>query len=116
MRHKLAEIGIPCDLQPDYKYRNLRSCQASGKKIAERLNFVPHVTVEETVQDLAGRIHQGAFPDLNDAALHNIRWLDLLEETSKKLGHSDSVLNLGVEQLKSVRAAASKPSRAVASR
>lgn len=114
VRHKLSEIGIPCELQPDYRYQNLRSCQASGKKIAERLNFIPRVTVEDTVQDLAGKIRNGAFPDLTDASLHNIRWLELLEDTREKLGYPDSVLNLNVEQLKSVRSAASNPSRAVA--
>jgi len=114
VRNKLAEIGIKCELEPDYKHRNLRSCQASGKKIAERLQFVPKVTVEETVQDLTAKIRGGAFPDLGDAALHNIRWLDLLEETSTKLGYHDSVLNLGVEQLKVVRAEAAKQRRAVA--
>ncbi len=115
VRNKLSEIGIPCDLQPDYRYQNLRSCQASGKKIAERLNFIPRVTVEETVQDLAGKIRDGAFPDLSDASLHNIRWLDLMEGTRKKLGYPNSVFNLNVEQLKSVRTAASNASRAVAS-
>ena len=111
VRNKLAEIGIPCELQPDYQYRNLRSCQASGKKVAERLKFVPRVTVEETVADLVGKIRDGSFLDVNDPVYHNIRWLDLLEETRTELGYAESVLNLNPAQLKEVRAAASKPSR-----
>jgi nucleoside-diphosphate-sugar epimerase len=113
IRNKLAEIGVPCELEPDYNYRDLRSCQASGKKLAERLKFIPMVTVEETVEDLAGKIRDGSFPDVNDPAYHNIRWLDLLEETRTELGYAESVLNLDPAQLRVVRAAASKPSRAV---
>ncbi len=111
VRNKLSETGIRCDLQPDYRYQNLRSCQASGRKIAERLKFIPRVTVEETVQDLAEKIRDGIFPDLSDAVLHNIRWLDLLEETRVKLGYPNSVLDLSLEGLKLVRTSASNPSR-----
>jgi nucleoside-diphosphate-sugar epimerase len=108
VRSKLGEMGIGCELKPDYNYRNLRSCQASGKKITERLGFAPRVTVEETVEDLAGKIRAGSFHDASDPAYHNIRWLDLLEETATKLGHTESVLNLNPAQLKEVRAAAMK--------
>jgi nucleoside-diphosphate-sugar epimerase len=108
VQNKLGEMGIRCEVKPDYNYRNLRSCQASGKKIAERLGFVPRVTVEETVEDLAGKIRDGSFHDASDPAYHNIRWLDLLEGTRTKLGYTESVLNLNPAQLKEVRAAASK--------
>lgn len=110
VRNKLAEIGIPCELEPEYIYRNLRSCQASGRKIAERLKFTPKVTVEESVGDLVGKIRDGSFHDISDPAYHNIRWLDLLEETRTKLGYAASVLNLNPARLREVRAAASKPS------
>jgi nucleoside-diphosphate-sugar epimerase len=105
VQHKLGELNIPCALQPDYNYRNLRSCQASGQKIAQQLSFTPKVTVEETVEDLVQKIRGGAFHDVTDPAFHNIRWLDLLEETRTKLGYPDSVLSLDSEQLKRVRSA-----------
>ncbi len=105
VQHKLGELNIPCELQPDYNYRNLRSCQASGQKIAQQLSFTPKVTVEETVEDLVRKIRGGAFHDVTDPAFHNIRWLDLLEETRTRLGYPDSVLSLDSEQLKRVRAA-----------
>jgi len=63
------------------------------------------VTVEETVGDLVQKIRGGAFHDATDPAFHNIRWLDLLEETRTKLGYPDSVLSLSSEQLRQVRAA-----------
>jgi len=113
VRKKLAEMDIRCELEPDYKCRNLRSCQASGKKIAERLRFTPRVTVEETVGDLAEKIRDSSFHDVSNPAFHNIRWLDLLEETRTKLGYPDSVLNLNPKQLKEVRAEASKQRSAV---
>ncbi len=62
VQKKLREIGVSCDLEPDYHYRNLRSCQASGQKITERLGFTPKVTVEETVVDLVQKIKGGGFP------------------------------------------------------
>jgi nucleoside-diphosphate-sugar epimerase len=105
VQHKLGELNIPCEIQPDYNYRNLRSCQASGEKIAQQLSFTPKVTVDETVEDLVQKIRGGAFHDVTDPAFHNIRWLDLLEETRTRLGYSDSVLSLDSEQLRRVRAA-----------
>ena len=105
VQHKLGELNIPCEIQPDYNYRNLRSCQASGQKIAQQLSFTPKVTVDETVEDLVQKIRGGAFHDVTDPAFHNIRWLDLLEETRTRLGYSDSVLSLDSEQLRRVRAA-----------
>jgi len=106
VQSKLATMDIPCELRPDYNPRNLRSCQASGKKIAERLGFTPSVTVEQTVEDLVEKIRGGAVQDPSDPAFHNIRWLDLLEETRTRAGYSRSVLNLSADQLKDVRAAA----------
>jgi nucleoside-diphosphate-sugar epimerase len=113
VQHKLAEMGISCRIEPDYQYRNLRSCQASGMKIAERLGFRPKVSVEETVEDLAAKIQNGTFPDTSDPACHNIRWLDLLEETNQRLGNTESVLNLSAEKLREVRTAALRQTSAV---
>ena len=113
VQHKLGDLGISCKIEPDYQYRNLRSCQASGRKIAERLGFVPKVTVEETVEDLAAKIQNGAFPDVSDPACHNIRWLDLLEETNQRLGNGESVLNLSAQKLREVRTAALRQRSAV---
>jgi nucleoside-diphosphate-sugar epimerase len=110
VRHKLGELNIPCELRPDYNFHNLRSCQASGQKIAQQLAFTPKVTVEETVQDLVHKIRTGAFPDVTDPAFHNIRWLDHLEEARTRLGYPDSVLSLNPEQLRRVRAATKQAS------
>jgi nucleoside-diphosphate-sugar epimerase len=114
VRNKLADLNIPCELQPDYNYRNLRSCQASGSKIADRLGFTPKVTVEQTVEDLADKIRGGAFHDPGDPAFHNIRWLDLLEKTRAESGYLESVLNLSPADLRDLRAIASKQRSAVA--
>jgi nucleoside-diphosphate-sugar epimerase len=114
VQHKLAEMNIRCELRPDYAYRNLRSCQASGTKIASRLGFIPKVTVEQTVQDLVNKIRGGAFHDPNDPAFHNIRWLDLLEEARTTAGYSESVLNMNPNQLRVLRASVSKQRSAVA--
>lgn len=113
VQHKLADLDIRCEIAPDYNYRDLRSCQASGKKIAERLGFTPKVTVEETVGDLVKKIQGGAFHDVADPAFHNIRWLDLLEEVKSKLVYPGSVLNLNPQQLKDVRAAVSQSRSAI---
>jgi nucleoside-diphosphate-sugar epimerase len=114
VRNKLEQLGIPCDLRPDYVYRNLRSCQASGQKIAERLGFVPKITVEQTVEDLVQKIRGGAFQDPNDPVFHNIRWLDLLEETRTRVGYAESLFQLNSTQLRELREAASKQRSAVA--
>src|SRR5262250_2781354 len=41
VQNKLSEMSIPCEIRPDYNYRNLRSCQASGGKITQQLGFLP---------------------------------------------------------------------------
>lgn len=114
VQHKLAEMGIRCEIRPDYNYRNLRSCQASGTKIARQLNFTPKIPVEHTVEDLVKKIRGGVFHDPDDPAFHNIRWLDLLEETRTRLGYGESVFHLNSGQLRELRAAASPQRSAVA--
>jgi len=114
VQHKLNAMNIRCELRPDYNYRNLRSCQASGSKIAARLGFIPKVTVEQTVEDLVTKIRGAAFHDPNDPAFHNIRWLDLLEEARTRAGYSESVLNLKPNQLRELRVSVSKQRSAVA--
>jgi nucleoside-diphosphate-sugar epimerase len=113
VQKKLSDVGVRCEVDPDYNYRNLRSCQASGQKIRERLGFTPQVTVEETVVDLVQKIKGGAFHDVADPAYHNIRWLDLLEDLRTKLSYADSVLNLNPQQLKELRVAVAKQGSAV---
>jgi nucleoside-diphosphate-sugar epimerase len=108
VQKKLSDIGVTCDIDPDYNYRNLRSCQASGQKIAAQLGFTPKVTVEDTVVDLVQKIKGGAFHDVTDPSYHNIRWLDLLEDVRTKLSYPDSVLNLNPQQLKELRDALAK--------
>jgi nucleoside-diphosphate-sugar epimerase len=103
VQKKLTDIGIRCEIEPDYNYRNLRSCQASGEKIASKLGFVPKVTVEQTVVDLVNKIQSGAFHDVSDPSFHNIRWLDLLEEVRSKNGYSESVLDLDPARLRHIR-------------
>jgi nucleoside-diphosphate-sugar epimerase len=114
VQNKLLELDIRCEIRPDYVYRNLRSCQASGEKIAQRLGFTPRVTVEQTVEDLVQKIRGGAFRDPNEPEFHNIRWLDLLEETRTNVGCAESVFDLNPEQLRELRAAACKQRSAVA--
>jgi len=114
VQNKLLELGIRCDIRPDYVYRNLRSCQASGEKIAQRLGFTPRVTVEQTVEDLVQKIRGGAFRDPNEPEFHNIRWLDLLQETRTSIGFAESVFDLNPDQLRELRTAACKQRSAVA--
>jgi nucleoside-diphosphate-sugar epimerase len=114
VQNKLLEMDIRSEIRPDYNYRNLRSCQASGEKIRQRLGFTPKVSVEQTVEDLVQKIRDSAFRDPNEPEFHNIRWLDLLEETRASLGWTESVFNLNPEQLRELRAAACKQRSAVA--
>jgi nucleoside-diphosphate-sugar epimerase len=114
VQNKLSELDVRCEIRPDYNYRNLRSCQASGEKIAQRLGFIPQVTVEQTVEDLVQKIRGGVFRDPNEPEFHNIRWVDLLEETRTSVGCAESVFDLNPEQLRELRVAACKQRSAVA--
>src|SRR5215472_10510402 len=99
-------MDIRCEIRPDYVYRNLRSCQASGDKIAQRLGFTPKTTVEQTVEDLVQKIRGGAFRDPNEPEFHNIRWLDLLEEARTNAGFAGPVFDLNPQQLRELRTVA----------
>jgi nucleoside-diphosphate-sugar epimerase len=52
---------------------DLRSYRVSGKKIQQRLGFVPVKTVRHAVQDLVAAFNRGAFADTNSEQYFNIR-------------------------------------------
>jgi len=106
IRHVLGTLGISCELQPDYEFRNLRSCQASNKKIAARLGFVPRFSVETAVEDLVERIRSGVLKNPDHPRYNNIKWIDYLEEAKGKLGYSESVFGLAADELRALRESA----------
>ena len=112
VQHALAPLGIQCKLRPDYEYRNLRSCQASGKKAIEQLGFRPRVTVEQSAVDLAGKFQRGLLDDIDHPMYHNIRWLDALEDAKKALGIDEPLFDLSPAKLKEVRVAATTQKQA----
>jgi len=102
----LAEVGIRCQLKPDYEPRNLRSCQASNRKIQQVLGFRPGLGVREAALDLVEKVRSGVLPDPHHMRWNNIKWLDALEELQQQRQLAATVFDLAPEQLRGVQAAA----------
>ena len=86
VRKVLADLGIACDIRPDYVPRNLRSCQANGRRFRETFQFEFRYSVEDAVKDLVERIRSDAFPDIHHPRYHNILWMDTIEEAHRLSG------------------------------
>lgn len=102
----LREVGVECRLLPDYEPRNLRSCQASNRKIREVLGFQPGVGLREAVHDLVARIKSGELADPFSIRWNNIKWLDALEAAQKQQTGAESVFDLAPEALREVQVTA----------
>ncbi len=106
VQHKLRSMGVRCEIQPDYEFRNIRSCQASPAKLMQRLGFKYEHTMESAIEDLVQKMQDGTFHDLDDPVYHNIKWLDFLEEARTRLGIEESIFDLTPDQIRRVRAGA----------
>jgi len=93
VRSTLRELGVPCDVRPDYGYRGIRSYRVSARKIEQRLGFTPVVTVEDSVRDMVEKIRQRGADDFDNPKYYNIRWLRLIEEAERILGGSRSIFD-----------------------
>lgn len=83
VRAALKKINIDIDIKPDYRYRGVRSYRVSGEKIKNQLNFVPSISVEDSVVDMVDKIKK--FNDLNfdDPVYYNINWMKTLERAEE---------------------------------
>jgi len=94
VRAALRELGVACDIRPDYSYRGVRSYRVSSRKIERVLGFTPVVTVEDSVRDMVTRIRRGACADFDNPRYYNIRWLKLLEEAERIVGGTTSIFDV----------------------
>jgi len=99
VRGALREVGVACDIRPDYSYRGVRSYRVSGRKIERALGFRPVVSVEDSVRDLVAQIRRAGCDDFDNPRYYNIRWLKLLEEAERILGSSSSIFDAPASKL-----------------
>jgi nucleoside-diphosphate-sugar epimerase len=104
VRNALAALGIACDIRPDYVPRNLRSCQANGRRFREAFKFEFRHSVEDTVKELVEKIRAGAFAEIGHPRYHNIHWMDTLEEAHRLGGGTGSVTDIPSAATAEVRA------------
>jgi nucleoside-diphosphate-sugar epimerase len=93
VRASLRDLGVTCDIRPDYSYRGVRSYRVSSGKIERVLGFRPVVSVEDSVRDMVTQIRRGASADFDNPRYYNIRWLKLLEEAERIVGGSGSIFD-----------------------
>jgi len=92
VRKALSEIGIDIELDINYDEVDNRSYRVSGEKIAESLGFVPSVSVEDGVREIAGVLREGQYRDFDHPIYYNIRWIKLLVEIEDRLKKTGKVL------------------------
>ena len=93
VRGVLRELGVTCDIRPDYSYRGVRSYRVSARKIERSLGFKPVVSVEESVRDMVEQIRRNNAGDFDNPKYYNIRWLKLLEEAERIVGNGVSIFD-----------------------
>lgn len=80
LRETLRDLGVPCDVRPDYSPRLIRNYRVDATKIQRVLGFRPNVDVASSVADLVARIRAGFLSDFENPRYYNIRSMMLLEE------------------------------------
>ncbi len=108
VRFALRELGVACDVRPDYSYRGVRSYRVHTRKIEQRLGFVPLVSVEDSVRDMVEKIRQSGATDFDNPKYYNIRWLKLIEEAERILGSAGSIFDVPQREAPTARLAVAR--------
>lgn len=95
VRETLRELGVQCDLRPQYAYAAVRNYRVSGEKLERTLNFRATVTVEESVRTIVEQIRARGYNDFENPAYYNIRWMRTLEEAQKVIQVTGGVFEVG---------------------
>jgi hypothetical protein len=111
VRSTLRELGVACDVRPDYSYRGVRSYRVSARKIEQRLGFAPVVSVEDSVRDMVEKIRQRGASDFDNPKYYNIRWLKLIEEAERILGGAGSIFDVPRHEAPATRLAVARSTR-----
>jgi nucleoside-diphosphate-sugar epimerase len=91
VRDALNQVGVDTEIRPDYGYKGVRSYRVSAQKIERVLGFRPKVGIEESVIDMAEKIHRYGYTDFDNPRYYNIRWMRLLEEAHQIINITGSV-------------------------
>jgi nucleoside-diphosphate-sugar epimerase len=69
-----------------------RNYECSNAKLAQRMGFIPSISVVDSVADMLARIDVSDPAKLTDPRCYNIRWLELLNELKPRLESYSTVL------------------------
>ena len=83
VRAALKTKNIEIDIKPDYRYRGVRSYRVSGEKIKNQLNFIPSISVEDSVEDMVDKIKAYDALNFDDPVYYNINWMKTLERAEE---------------------------------
>jgi len=85
VKYALGDI-MPVEVNIDYEGNKLdRSYQMDGSKLENALGFRYQDNIDSSVKDIAKRIQNDEFGDLNNPLYNNIQWVKFLVEMDKKL-------------------------------
>lgn len=80
----LQQIGTRVDIRFDDSYSGkIRCYRVSAAKIKCALAVEPRVAIEESVVDMVEKIRRYGYTDFENPRYYNIRWMQLLEGTTK---------------------------------
>jgi nucleoside-diphosphate-sugar epimerase len=93
VRETVRQAGLQVSLQPDYRYKGVRSYRVSARKIERVLGVRPRVSIEESVRDMFQRVRDHGYTDFDNPKYYNIRWMRLLEEAQGVIQITGSVFD-----------------------
>ncbi len=90
----LKEEHIPVEIVPNYAYKGVRNYRVSGKKAQQVLNFMPTISVEESIKYMLENIQKYGYDDYDNPRYYNIKWMQMLEESDKIIKVTGSVFDV----------------------
>ena len=79
VREGLRARGVDTEIKATFQYAGIRNYRVSGRKITNRLNYKPVITIEESVKDMVEKIREYGYTNFDNDRYYNIRWMKLLE-------------------------------------
>ncbi|PWU00630.1 MAG: hypothetical protein C5B51_24760 [Terriglobia bacterium] len=94
VREGLQAKGISADIKCAFQYAGIRNYRVSGKKIFQRLNYKPVISVQESVEYMVDQIREHGYTDFDNDRYYNIRWMKLLEQVKQTIDITGTIFDM----------------------
>jgi len=94
VREGLRQKGVNAEIHSQFQYSGIRNYRVSGKKISQRLNYKPVISVEDAVRDMVDKIREYGYTDFDNDRYYNIRWMKLLEQIKETIDITGAIFDM----------------------